>query len=133
MELSRPARRVLGLLLHAAVLSILTLAWLPTAWWVACVVAAVRVWLYLGHWPYYGHPDPKDIPAHAGPVPEWVELASFLFSLLLLVWVPLFGLRRVVRMRWWLTVSAVLWPAAWVGFAALARFDPGGVLDWILD
>jgi hypothetical protein len=125
--------RLLKVSLYGSTSVVLLLAWLPAALWVAFVVGAVRAWAFLGYWPSYGHPDPKDLPTEFGPVPEWMEVASFPLAAAALTCFSLYCFRQALPKRWWLWAAVGLWPLAWLLVYELARIDPGGVLDWAFD
>jgi hypothetical protein len=91
--------------------------------WAVLFATAARV--KLGHWPTYGHPDPKDL---FGPI-------SFL-GLILLSPLPLaaavvagadaWNARRLV---WSLLVTA----CSFAGFVLWVVLDPGGLGEWVAD
>jgi len=89
--------------------------------------------MFLGRWPYYGHPDPKDLPSDFGPIPEWFEVVVPLLVLAVLIFVSLNVMVRLVPKRWWLWTATAVWFVAWVGTFGLAAADPGGILEWVFD
>jgi hypothetical protein len=131
--LSPQARRILTLLLVLVVSGVLGLAFLPLAWWAGCLFFAFRVWRYVGHWPYYGHPDAGQLPREFGSIPSW---ADSLFSLLVLVALVATGqasMRRWLPKRWWLWAAVLSLVVLWAGVWGLALLDPGGLLEWGFD
>src|SRR5690606_36140810 len=69
---SRQHRR--ASLAELVTLLLLAVSALPLTWLSSLYFFAVRAAFYLGHWPYYGHPDPKDLPPHL-PC-EWLGYAG---------------------------------------------------------
>jgi hypothetical protein len=115
---------------------ILLIAALSAPPWVLLASAytfAFRAALYLGHWPYYAHPDPKDLPARFHPQSEILE---FLIPTIISVIITCKVWRLVIRLAPWprpvpyaLTALLVLWLLPIV----LAMLDPLGVFEWIVD
>lgn len=132
-SLSPRGERIVSAMLYSVVASILLVAWLPTAFWILMVVAAIRVWLWQGFWPYYGDPDPKDVPQYSGPIPEWFEYAVPLSALVALAAISTRAMRHALPKRWWLWASVFLWSLAWAAAYGVIRADPGGILDWFFD
>lgn len=132
-SLSPRGEQIVSAMLYSVVASILLVAWLPTANWIVPVVAAIRVWLWQGFWPHYGHPDPKDLPQHFGPIPEWVEYAVPLAAVVALVAISIWAMRHALPKRWWLWASLLVWPLAWAAAFAVMLADPGGIFEWFFD
>jgi hypothetical protein len=93
---------------------------------------AFRAAIYLGHWPYYGHPDPKDLPDDFQP-PEVLEViipgVVFVVSTTLIQMVVGYvGLPRR-RLMYSLSILGTLWFSSFVILLA----DPFGVMEWIMD
>lgn len=109
---------------------VLGVAALPLAILSVVYVFAFRASLFLGRWPYYGHPDPKDLPDNFHPSTEWLALAGPVatFAIQLLVARLALG-----RRRWRLLIAAALIPATWLLCYVLTQTDPGGVFDWFFD
>ena len=133
MSLSLPARRILLALLWVTVTAVLAVGFLPIAWWTSVLVAAVRARQYLGRWPSYDHPDPKQLPRELGSIPEWVENAVPLLALAVLTGVALLVMARRVPKRWWLWTAVIVWLVAWGCSYGLLAADPGGFFEWALD
>jgi hypothetical protein len=59
---------------------------LPVACYAAILGYACYAWFHIGHWPYYAHPDPKELPNHL-----LLQIASmvFLIGALSVVLIPL--------------------------------------------
>src|SRR5258708_58275 len=83
-----PARLLLPVR-AVTVRALLAVGFFPFALWTSFLAAAVRARLYLGFWPSYDHPDPKQIPQDAGPIPEWIENAVPVLTLAVLIGVVL--------------------------------------------
>lgn len=111
----------------------LAIALLSFKWWIAALIHAWRASLFLGYWPYYGHPDPKDLPEHFHPTTEFLEhLIPWGFFGLILVGL-LYLIHRFHRLEQKLLLSTLAIPAGWFAGFVLLRFDPGGVVEWIID
>jgi hypothetical protein len=94
---------------------------------------AFRAALFLGHWPTYSNPDPKDLPDHFHPATEFLE---FVIPMLVSVAVTYLFFTLVMRFATWprrlqfgLAAASLLWLFAFI----LVAGDPFRVLDWILD
>jgi hypothetical protein len=133
MTLSPPVRRILLPILWVTVIAVLAVGFLPFAWWTSFLIPAVRARQYLGRWPSYDHPDPKQLPADFGSIPEWVENAVPLLVLAALVGGTLLVMTRRVPKRWWLWTAVVVWLVAWGCSYGLLAADPGGFAEWALD
>lgn len=91
--------------------------------WVALLASVAR--LLLGHWPSYGHPDPKDV---FGPIP--------ILGLIVLTPLPLidvFGAglhaRGTRRCDWRILLTV----CSFAVFVLWFVFDPWGLGDWMAD
>ena len=121
-----------GLLVEAATLALLAVAAVPLAAYSTLYVFAARVALFQGYWPYYGHPDPKDLPDSFQPSSEWLSVAGPLAIFVLQVAAS----RRLVGrlgIGWRLGLAAGLIPTASVMTYVILRLDPGGVIEWVMD
>ena len=112
---------------------LLLLGFMPLTWWFSVLTHAYRARLYLGRWPYYNNPDPKDLPAHFLPQTEILERVVPWFALLMLVTVCLCLLRRVKDHKKRMLCASALFVMGWIGIVALLFLDPGGFFEWILD
>jgi hypothetical protein len=84
---------------------ILLVGSVPAVLWAASYVSAVRASRFLGHWPAYGHPDPKDLPPGFWANGSLLEYALPLLVATILAGVPtLLVLRDHVR-------TLVPWPS----------------------
>jgi hypothetical protein len=133
MSLSVEARRIVLTLLQLTVLAELIVAFAPFAFWTLFLVAAWRARLVLGYWPSYDHPDPKQIPPDAGPLPDWAEPAAALVVLAVLVGVVMTVLACRVPKRWWLWTALAIWLVAWGCAYGILHWDPWGFIDWAFD
>ena len=76
----------------------------------------------IGHWPYYAHPDPKDLP---GPTLLRIVSGAMAVSLAMVVALPIgYAIRRAVAA--WKKQSLAPHPAPLLIYGA-------GALVWILD
>ena len=116
-----------------AILAFLGVGAFPLVALAAVFTHAYRASLYLGRWPYYGHPDPKDLPAGFHP-PSW-PLAYLIPALVLLLStiVPGHVIFRRVRRRWWLCAAVGVVGFVWIASFVVGRLDPGNVIEWIID
>lgn len=103
----------------------------PAAWLAFFYLFVLRARLVLGRWPYYGHPDPKDLGFDLHHALLWFGLISTYFSpavlppALVLHW----SLARP-RERAAGCIAFVLGYAIWFSGA----FDPSGrLLEWFAD
>ena len=90
-----------------------------------------RARLHLGHWPYYTHPDPKQL--------GWwfphslLQLGFVGFPVVALASMVLAAVGRA-RSRefpiWTIIATVVMASAALIAFA---RIDPGGFMEWFWD
>jgi hypothetical protein len=106
---------------------------LPLAWAGQFAAFVVRARVALGRWPYAYHPDPKELGFG-------LHDAAVLWGMQLLFAAPfgLLALLLAARKRPDLLPRRPLLWLAWyaASFAALlvvARFDPGGFLNWYAD
>lgn len=111
-----------------ALIGVAAFPWLALAGFYAFVL---RARWHLGQWPYYSHPDPKDL--------DWsIHYHLALLGPILSPAIALFGIGLVVALRrgtanfpvWrWLTAVA----GSCLFLVVLARLDPGGFFEWIAD
>jgi hypothetical protein len=116
---------VVLVLAAAAGLPVMQLAWLYTF--------ALRAALFLGHWPSYNNPDPKDLPDEFHPQTEFLMSVipivvsvgvTCLFATVMARLAP--PSRRVVD---------AVFTAIFFGFLSymVLGADPFGFLNWLLD
>jgi hypothetical protein len=93
----------------------------------------LRAALFLGHWPYYAHPDPKDLPDRFHPHSEFLQIViPFLMSVTLTTLFAFLLIRFALpHRRFYYAVGMAL--ALWVISYMLLMLDPAGVLDWYVD
>jgi hypothetical protein len=114
---------------------------LPLACYGVLVAYACYAWFHVGHWPYYAHPDPKELPHAALLTITWVVTAVGIFSIVL---VPLgflvrrlFGFIRKQPMPWprWAKLLFLAGAAVWVLdiSAELSRLPWSSNLSWLAD
>ena len=116
---------VVLVLAAAAGLPLMLLAWLYTF--------ALRAALFLGHWPSYNNPDPKNLPDEFHPQTEFLMSVipiivsvgvTCLFATLMSRFAP--RSRRIVDA---LFAGILFWFLSYMMIGA----DPFGVLNWFMD
>ncbi len=106
---------------------------LPVAWWAGCVVSAIRAFRFLGYWPSYGQPDPKDLPQTFWSNGEPIEIGVSILIVALLGVVPVLILMRRAKPLLWIPMGLAGLVLLWtIGFVLLSA-DPWGVVEWIVD
>jgi hypothetical protein len=126
--IARPAngKEWLVLLLGAfAALPSILLAWLYTF--------AFRAALYVGHWPYYNNPDPKDLPERFHPYSEFLKYLVPVVISVASTCLFAFAVPRLARpcRQFYCAVAGALA----IGALPILLFflDPAGVWEWIID
>jgi hypothetical protein len=106
---------------------------LPWLLWFRLWTYAWRARLYLGHWPCYGHPDPKALPEHFLPKTEMYDhiIPWGMFIVLVLVITVLISKLENYKTR--MMFAAFLAVAGWITAFGLLFLDPGGFFEWIID
>lgn len=112
-------------------LTALCLAAFPLVLLAAFFAYVARARLHLGHWPYYNHPDPKQL--------GWwfphslLQLGFVGFPVVALASMVLAAVGRA-RSRefpiWTIIATVVMASAALIAFG---RIDPGGFIEWFWD
>ncbi len=94
---------------------------------------AFRAALFLGHWPYYGHPNPKDLPDHF----NWqTEFLDFLIPTSVSVALTFLFVTQVMRFATWprrLEFAVLTATLLWLFASLVLVGDPAGVMNWIWD
>ena len=105
--------------------------WLGIALWASMISFAIRAWRFMGRWPSYDQPDPKNLS---------VVLQSALIDRVVagVVLVTLSGLtlRLLTRVRspWYRVAVAAVVCVVGIGVGYLLLItDPGGVIEWVVD
>jgi len=93
---------------------------------------ACRAALFLGRWPYYAHPDPKDLPDRFHRSDFLNIVIPTIVSVILTCVVTLL-VRRLVPWSQAVANALVILLALWLFAVAFNAIDPGGVLDWFAD
>jgi hypothetical protein len=114
---------------------------LPLACYAALVVYACYAWIQIGHWPYYAHPDPKELPNRS-----LLSIASvmFLMGALSVIVIPFaYSLWRVVAVwrKWPISphrapvvlylAGLAFWSLDYV--AVFADLPWTSTISWLLD
>ena len=101
------------------------------AMWVGMFVHAVRAWRFLGFWPSYDRPDPKDLPPWL--VADTVEKVAVAGVFVLVASAGALALRKIgTPQKRVLAAAAICAAAILVTFIVLSA-DPGGVFEWYVD
>lgn len=104
--------------------------WQGVALWVSMVSFATRAYVYLGRWPEYGRPDPKNLPME-------VQEATIDLAVAAVVWLAL-SISTLAMLRRLTPLKRVLM-SLFVAILAtslacgLLMLDPGGVIEWVID
>jgi hypothetical protein len=109
-----------------------TLSALPISFVAVLYTSAARAAVYLGHWPSYGNPDPKDLPEHFSP-PEILELIVPALILCLLTTAVAAFIARYVSPSLRLLIAWSIAVSCWLLSFALIFADPLGVVEWMMD
>ena len=112
---------------------------LPIVCYAALLAYAIYAALVVGHWPYYSHPDPKELPAGALTA---AVLVITLFGLLSVVLIPVVyaGYRAIALWKRWQFRTAVssiviftIGAAVWAIDFTLIHVGKHSLISWILD
>ena len=96
---------------------------------VFCYAALASV--YLGHWPTYGNPDPKQLGWWVQHSALQLGFAASSFTPVLTVCLAIFSRRRSRDFPIWIVIITATASAALL--VCWGRFDPGGVVAWFWD
>ena len=128
--ITKPISRKEWLVLLAG--AVAAIPWFLLAWLYAF---ALRVAFFVGHWPFYNHPDPKDLPDRFHPHSELLEFAipvlisSAATSFLLIVMRSAQSARRPPGISFALAMAFAVASCAII----VLVLDPAGVLKWLVD
>lgn len=109
-----------------------TVCYLPWAWLISLAVFALTVTVQVGHFPYYGNPDPKD----TGLLTAFYYIVAIGIPLLFAS-IPVWGILGIIikltttyRFRWQEVVLYLLGMliCGWVAFT-----DFASLITWVLD
>lgn len=101
------------------------ISWIPLAGFLVLIVFATNAYLRVGHWPYYSHPDPKELRL------PWLRAASLLAVPVTLL-SSLVGLVSLVASpHRWRKIHAILFLAGLGLWASI--FWPHNLLAWVAD
>lgn len=100
---------------------------------IAYYAFACAATIYLGRWPHYAHPDPKDLPSPFGVVMLPVFLVQSVwilavFPILIFASARMWNAERFSRFGL-AALPALFVIATWI----ILGSDPHGVLDWFWD
>jgi len=91
----------------------------------------VQARLYLGHWPYYNHPDPKQLGWWIQHNQLQIGFIAFPAVTLAAVVLAVVGRARSREFPIWTIIATAAVASA--ALLAFARIDPGGFVDWFWD
>ena len=103
----------------------------PLLWMATFELFVLRAYLAIGRWPYYGHPDPKDLGFDIHHTLIWLGMLSTYFSPALLppALVLHWSLARPKERAAGCLLFAATYAAFWTG-----AFDPSGRFgEWFAD
>ncbi len=104
---------------------------LPSILLASLYTIAFRATLFLGHWPYYGHPDSKDLPDRFHPCSEFLEFLIPVMTSVSLTCLVGFAVRSTRPcQQFYCAIGAAL--VIGIGSIILLFLDPAGVL-WVVD
>jgi hypothetical protein len=92
------------------------------------------VWLTridLGRWPVFNDPFPKALPGQLQSLSIGLTFVAFPFVSLIAVALSLWGRWRYVDFPLWKLLAAII--ACALLLLTMAKFDPGGFLNWFVD
>ncbi|MFP5247632.1 MAG: hypothetical protein ACLGH0_13150 [Thermoanaerobaculia bacterium] len=115
---------------HLATALTWLIAWAPFGHWTFMGLHAIRAWRFLGHWPSYGRPDPKDLPPFL--LDARIETAAGYAVAVIAAVATTYATRRWRWQRRLLVAIAGVF-ALWLATFALWYADPGGVVEWYAD
>lgn len=101
---------------------------------------AGMAWWQVGHWPYYSHPDPKDVVVSGAEVGfvMWILIAvSLLASLVGAIGIVVYHLCVLAKQGWSVSTASnrrALKDLAYYGFGLLCAFLVlGRNIGWLVD
>jgi hypothetical protein len=109
----------------------LLLAAFPLFVMVAFFAYVIRARLYLGHWPSYNHPDPKQLGWWIQHSLLQLGFVGFPFASLLAVVSAIVGRVRSREFPFWTIIITIIVASAVL--IAFTLIDPGGFVDWFWD
>ena len=129
--MDRIMRKLAELGTHPLPMVALSMAAFPVLVILALLGYAIQAWLYLGHWPSYANPDPKQLGwwlQHSA-----LELGFMAFPVVsfLAVCLSIFGRVRSRDFPFWTVIVTIV--VCIVLLVAYARIDPGGLVAWFWD
>jgi hypothetical protein len=114
------------------ILLIGALSALPWIWLAYIYTFACRAAVFLGRWPYYAHPDPKDLPDRFHQS-DFLDIVIPTIVSVILTCVLTLLVRRLVPWPRAVANALVILLALWLFAVAFIAIDPGGVLVWFAD
>lgn len=109
----------------------LFLAAFPLGLLVAFCAYVVRARLYLGYWPHYNHPDPKQLGWWIQHGQLQIGFIGFPVVALAAAVLAVVGRARSREFPIWTIIATVVVASA--ALIAFVRIDPGGFMDWFWD
>jgi hypothetical protein len=105
---------------------------LPWMWLAYFYTFACRAAFFVGHWPYYKHPDPDGLPVRFHQSDFLDNVIATIVSIILTCVVTL-SVRRVTPWPRAVAYALAMLLALWFVEVVFNTFDPIGVLDWFAD
>jgi hypothetical protein len=109
----------------------LLLAGFPLLLLLAFFGYVVQARLHLGYWPYYAHPDPKQLGWWIQHSLLQLGFVGFPVVALVAVVLAIIGRTSSRKFPFWLITATVIMAAA--SLIVFARVDPGGFVEWFWD
>jgi hypothetical protein len=108
------------------IMSLLPALYVPVLWGYGYCAST-----YLGHWPFYDHPDPKDMHMKLLHSIVWASMLTSLGALLL--WpITAYSFWKRMSVRRFIA-NTLIFAVAVAAFWAQIRIDPGGLFEWYID
>lgn len=89
--------------------------------------------MFLGYWPHYDHPDPKNLPENFLPATAWLDWGIPVIGLILGSIGLALLLRKIPNYKMRMFVGSALLFGGWLAGLILLLLDPADLFEWICD
>ena len=113
--------------------ALITFGTLPLTLWFYLWTFALRARLYLGYWPSYSQPDPKDLPLHFHPPTELLHHIIPLGLSIGIILALTSLLRKQSDLKIRMMTASILALTGWIVAFGLIFIDPCGFMEWWAD